>query len=81
VEVAVMLHSVVLAASDNIEAAGFILSGIKGIFVAIGSIIAAIICGVIAATKGRNPLGWGLLGLFFSILTLIVVIVIPSKKS
>lgn len=76
-----MLHSVVLAASDNIEAAGFILRGIKGIFVAIGSVIAAIICAVIAGTKGRNPLGWGLLGLFFSILTLIVIIVIPSKKS
>jgi hypothetical protein len=76
-----MLHTVVLAASDNIEAAGFILRGIKGIFVAIGSVIAAIICGVIAAMKGRNPFGWGILGLFFSILTLIVIIVIPSKKS
>jgi hypothetical protein len=31
--------------------------------------------------KGRNPVGWGILGLFFSILTLIVVIVIPSKKN
>jgi len=76
-----MLHSVVLAASDNIEAAGFILRGIKGIFVAIGSIIAAVICAVIAGIKGRNPFGWGILGLFFSILTLIVIIVIPSKKS
>jgi hypothetical protein len=76
-----MLHSVVLAASDNVMAAGFILRGIKGIFVAIGSIIAAIICAVIASTKGRSAIGWGILGLFFSILTLIVVIVIPSKKS
>ena len=76
-----MLHTVVLAAQDNVQAAGFILRGIKGIFVAIGSIIAAIVCGLIAAMKGRNPLGWGILGLFFSILTLIVVIVIPSKKS
>ena len=76
-----MLHTVVLAAQDNVEAAGFILRGIKGIFVAIGSIIAAIICGLIAAMKGRSALGWGILGLFFSILTLIVVIVIPSKKS
>ena len=76
-----MLHGVVLMASDNVEAAGFILRGIKGIFVAIGSIIAAIVCGVIAKTKGRSALGWGVLGLFFSILTLIVVIVIPSKKS
>jgi hypothetical protein len=76
-----MVHAMVLAAQDNPQAAGFILRGIKGIFVAIGSIIAAIICAVIAGTKGRNPLGWGLLGLFFSILTLIVIIVIPSKKS
>jgi hypothetical protein len=81
VEVAAVLHSVLLATSENYEAAGFILRGIKGIFVAIGSVIAAIVCGVIAATKGRSALGWGLLGLFFSIITLIVVIVIPSKKS
>ena len=70
----------VLAASSEPEAAGFILRGIKGIFVAIGSVIAAIICAAVAATKGRNPLGWGVLGLFFSILTLIVVVIIPSKK-
>jgi Na+/melibiose symporter-like transporter len=75
-----MLHELVLAAQSQPDAAGLILRGIKGIFVAIGSIIAAVVCGVIAATKGRNPLGWGILGLFFSILTLIVVIIIPSKK-
>ena len=74
-----MLHSVILAASDPV-AAGLILRGIKGIFYLIGGLIAAVICGLIAATKGRNPLGWGLLGFFFSIITLIVVIVIPSKK-
>ncbi|OBJ03456.1 deoxyribodipyrimidine photolyase [Mycobacterium sp. 1465703.0] len=74
-----MLHQVILASSDPL-AAGFILRGIKGIFVAIGSIIAAIVCGIIAMMKGRNPLGWGILGLFFSILTLIVVIIIPNKK-
>jgi hypothetical protein len=76
-----MLHSLVLAAAQQPEAAGFIVRGIKGVFVAIGSIIAAIVCAVIAATKGRSAIGWGILGLFFSILTLIVVIVIPSKKS
>ncbi len=75
-----MLHSMLLASTENPVAAGLILKGIKGIFVAIGSVIAAVICGIIAATKGRNPLGWGILGLFFSILTLIVVIIIPSKK-
>ena len=76
-----MLHGLVLAAQDNPEAAGLILKGIKGIFVAIGSIIAAIVCALIAGMKGRNPFGWGILGLFFSIITLVVVIVIPSKKS
>lgn len=76
-----MLHSAVLLASDNVEAAGFILRGIKGIFVLIGGIIAGIICAVIAGTKGRSAIGWGILGFFFSIITLIVVIVIPSKKS
>jgi Na+/melibiose symporter-like transporter len=76
-----MLHQIVLAAQNNPQAAGFILKGIKGIFVAIGSVIAAIVCAVIAGTKGRNPFGWGILGLFFSIITLIVIIVIPSKKT
>ena len=76
-----MLHGLVLAAQENPQAAGLILKGIKGIFVAIGSIIAAIVCALIAGMKGRNPLGWGILGLFFSILTLVVIVVIPSKKS
>ena len=76
-----MLHGLVLVAQDNPQAAGLILKGIKGIFVAIGSIIAAIVCALVAGMKGRNPLGWGILGLFFSIITLIVVIAIPSKKS
>ena len=76
-----MLHSVLLAASDNVVAAGLIGGTIKWIVGVIGGFIAAIICGVIAATKGRSVIGWGILGFFFSIITLIVVIVIPSKKS
>jgi hypothetical protein len=75
-----MLHQLVLAAYNQPEAAGFILRGIKLIFLFIGGIIASIICAVIAAMKGRNPFGWGILGFFFSIFTLIVVSVIPSKK-
>jgi hypothetical protein len=35
-----------------------ILKGIKGTFVAIGSIIAALVCAIVAAMKGRNPFGW-----------------------
>lgn len=75
-----MLHSLVLASGEIPLAAGFIVRGIKGTFVAIGSVIAAIICAIIAGAKGRSALGWGFLGLFFSILTLIVVIIVPSKK-
>jgi Na+/melibiose symporter-like transporter len=75
-----MINETVLALQDNLVAAGIIGGSIKFVFVSIGSILAAIICAVIAGTKGRNPLGWGLLGLFFSIITLIVIIVIPSRK-
>ena len=75
-----MLHQLLLASYSQPEAAGFILRSIHYIFLAVGGVIAAIISAVIAGTKGRNPFGWGILGLFFSILTLIVVIVIPSKK-
>jgi hypothetical protein len=77
----IMLHSLVLAAQDNPQAAHLIFKAIKGIFYLIGGVIAAIVCAIIAATKGRNPFGWGLLGFFFSILTLIVIIFIPSKRN
>jgi hypothetical protein len=80
VEEIIMLHQLLLASYSQPEARGFILHGIKLIFLGIGHVIAAIICGIIAATKGRNPFGWSILGLLFSIFTLIVVIVIPSKR-
>jgi ATP/ADP translocase len=76
-----VIHLLAAGSSDHVEAAGFILRGIKGIFVIIGSIIAAILCAVIAAAKGRSSIFYGILGLFFSILTLIVIIVLPSKKN
>jgi hypothetical protein len=75
-----MLHQLLLASYSQPEAAGFILRSIHFVFLTIGGVIAAIISAVIAGTKGRNPIGWGILGFFFSIITLIVVIVIPSKK-
>jgi ATP/ADP translocase len=78
---AIMIQHLLLAAQGpQAEAAGFILRGIKGIFVLIGSVIAAVLCAVIAAAKGRSVLFYGILGLFFSILTLIVIIVLPSKR-
>ncbi|HZQ33103.1 MAG TPA: deoxyribodipyrimidine photolyase [Mycobacterium sp.] len=74
-----MLQDTVFLAQTTYQA-GVIGGSIKFVFYAIGGILAAIICAVIAGIKGRNPLGWGILGLFFSIITLIVIIVIPSKK-
>jgi len=75
-----VLHPLLVAAPTQVEAAGFILKGIKGIFVAIGSVIAAVLCAVIAGAKGRSALLFGVLGLLFSIITLIVVIVLPRKS-
>ena len=68
-----------LLAATNVEAAGFILSGIKGILYLIGGIIAAVICGLVAKAKGYSALLFAVLGFFFSIITLIVVIVIPRR--
>jgi hypothetical protein len=34
----------------------------------------------IAKRKGRHALGWLILGFFFSIISLIVLLVLPSKR-
>ena len=44
------------------------------------SLVFAFVCPGIAARKGRSKLGWGILGLLFSIVTLIVLLSIPSKR-
>ena len=75
-----MLQQLLASSDQHVLAAGFILSGIKGIFVLIGGIIAAIICGLISKTKGYSALLFAVLGFFFSIITLIVVLVIPRKR-
>jgi uncharacterized membrane protein len=35
----------------------------------------------IAKRKGRHALGWLILGFFFSLITLIVVLLLPSKRT
>jgi len=35
----------------------------------------------IARRKGRHTLGWLVLGFFFSLLTLIVILLLPSKRT
>lgn len=72
-------HGLLAGADQHLQAAGFILRGIRGLFLLFGGIIAAVICAVVAKSKGYSALLFGLLGLFFSIITLIVVFVIPRK--
>lgn len=67
-------------AAQHTEAAGLILSGVKGIFYLIGGIIAAIICGLVAKSKGYSAALFAVLGFFFSIITIIVVLVIPRRR-
>ncbi len=77
-----MLSHLVLTqvvAADHVEAAGFFLKGIKGILLLIGGVIAAVICALVAKTKGYSALLFAVLGFFFSIITLIVVLVIPRR--
>ena len=35
----------------------------------------------IAKRKGRHAVGWTILGLFFTLITLIVILVLPSKRT
>ena len=42
------------------------------------SIICAVICGVVANSKGRNVIAWTLLGLVFGLIPLIIVACLPN---
>ncbi len=75
-----MVQQILASADQHVLAAGFVLSGIKGIFYLIGGIIAAVLCGLIAKTKGYSTVLFAVLGFFFSIITLIVVLVIPRRR-
>ena len=37
-------------------------------------------CSKIARDKGRGPVLWGILGFLFTIVTLVVVLLVPSKE-
>jgi Na+-translocating ferredoxin:NAD+ oxidoreductase RnfA subunit len=49
------------------------------------SLVIAIVCAVVcyrtAIKKGRNPLGWTLLGFFLPLIGLVVVILLPDRSS
>ncbi len=72
------MHTLLAASDTHVLAAGMILSGVKGIFYLIGGIIAAVVCALIAKSKGHSAVLFGILG-FFSIITLIVILVVPRR--
>jgi hypothetical protein len=74
-----MIIQLASAPTEHILASHFVLSGMKDLFLLVGGIVAAILCAVIAKAKGYSALLFAILGFFFSILTLIVVIVIPRR--
>jgi hypothetical protein len=43
-------------------------------------IVLVCVCVYIARTKGRGPVLWGILGFFFSLITLIVLLLLPRKN-
>jgi hypothetical protein len=43
------------------------------------SLVFAFACSAIAGSKGRGRFVWGILGFFFSLITLIVVLIVPRK--
>ncbi len=62
------MHTLLAASDTHVLAAGMILSGVKGIFYLIGGIIAAVVCALIAKSKGHSAVLFGILGFFFSII-------------
>ena len=46
----------------------------------IGGIIFAIICNRFAAAKGRGVVLWTVLGFFFSLISLLVLALLPRKR-
>ena len=43
-------------------------------------LICAYVAYEIAKSKGRNPITWGIIGFLFSILGVVLVAILPSKK-
>jgi hypothetical protein len=77
-----MGSALVLATGTHIEAlagSGFnTQTRLGGLVIAV---IIGVICGMIAGRKGRRPALWGILGFLFTIITLIVVLIVPSKHN
>jgi hypothetical protein len=67
------------------EAALMIVSAIGGVVGGLLGFIIWILIMVwiynIAKRKGRHAVGWTILGFFFTVITLIVVLLLPSKRT
>jgi hypothetical protein len=62
------------------EASGGLGSPVGSIVGLIVALLFAFGCYRLAQSKGRGPVLWGILGFFFTLLTLIVLLIIPRKK-
>jgi len=49
-------------------------------FGVVASIIIALSCGYMAYLKGRGKFLWGILGFFFTLVILIIVMLLPRKS-
>ncbi len=45
------------------------------------SIVFAVACNRIAVGKGRGPILWAVLGFLFSLISLIIILVLPRKSA
>jgi hypothetical protein len=45
------------------------------------AVVCAYVCYRIALSKGRQPVGWAILGFVFPLIGLIVIAVLPSKRT
>jgi ABC-type antimicrobial peptide transport system permease subunit len=44
------------------------------------ALVFALLSAWVAGRKGRSPLLWGILGFFFSLITLIIVLLLPRRR-
>jgi hypothetical protein len=44
------------------------------------AILIAYACSSIARSKGRSPVVWGILGFFFTLITLIIIVLLPRRN-
>jgi hypothetical protein len=76
-----MLQQLLAAPSQHVLAAGFIRAGITAVFLLIvAEFIFVIICALVAKAKGYSAILFAVLGFFFSIITLIIVLVLPRRR-